>query len=790
MTFPLLAALLPLLVQTLPQAAQAPGDPSRTHHGLRGELEVEVPRLDGAIVVDGMLDEGVWGEAAVLTGFSQYSPQDGIAARDSTEVLVWYSHDAIHFGIRAFAAHARVNVSLPDRDRIQNDDHVQILLDPFNDGRRALVFGVNPLGVQADGVRTEAQTGGGSGLTATREADPVDLSPDFIFESRGRVTDGGYEVEIRIPFQSLRFPNRDEQTWGLQIIRRVQNSGETQTWTPALRGRASFLAQGGRLRGIRGIQGGRVLDLNPVATALAPGTRGAGGWEYESPSPEVGLTATWGITPNLSVSGTANPDFSQVESDAGQLSFDPRRAVFFPEKRPFFLEGSERFQVPNRLIYTRRIVSPDAAVKLAGKAGEWDVGLLSARDARSASPLGAAAWAQIARVQRDVGAESTVGLVYTDRQEGAFSNRVLGADGRLILGERYTLALQGATSGTRRGEDWDRSWLWDASLRRRGRALGFQASVNALDPGFTAANGFISRTDQLQARFSLDHTLFGEEGARVQSWTRGAMVSGNWLREGFFQGERHIEDWKFHASNDLVLQGGWRLGMTLLWERFYFPPYLYSDYALERTVGAVTDTVPFTGTPAIYNYDVVVRLATPRYPRFTGNVTWIGGRDENFDEWAPAWIHIVNAGVEWRPDERIRVEPTYLLQHYIRPDDWSTVSVRNVPRLKLEYQATRAIFLRMVGQYDARYRDALRDDGRTGHPILIRNRSTGIYQRTTEVRRNAVQMDWLFSFQPGPGTVVFVGYGSSLSEPEAFRFREVSRNSDQFFVKLSWLLRM
>jgi len=785
---PFVISVLLLVVQATSIGPQGL-NPVNVYHGFRGETEVVVPRLDGNIRIDGVLDEGPWAQASILTGFSQYSPNDGLPAADSTEVLLWYSDQALYIGIRAFEPHVPVNPRLSDRDRIQNDDHVQILLDTFNDGRRAIVFGVNPLGVQADGVRTEAQSRVSGGLTSTGETDPVDLSPDFIYESRGRITSYGYDVEVRIPFQSLRFPNREEQVWGLNVIRRVQHSGQTQSWTPAMRGRSSFLAQNGTIRGLSGIQGQRVLDIAPTLTAQLDGVpRTPDGWSYGSPSPELGATASWGMTPNLTATATVNPDFSQIEADAGQLSFDPRKAIFVPEKRPFFLEGSERFQVPNRLIHTRSIVSPDAALKLTGKLARWDIGLLTAVDGRSASSFDSRGLAQVVRIQRDLGEESTAGFVYTDRREGEFSNRLIGADARLNFRQIYGLTAQAATSVTDFGEGSEWGSLWDLSLGRSGRELSWDVSVQTMDPGLVAANGFLSRVNTAQVRGAVSHTVYGDPGARVESWTRGFSTSRNWLRQGLFGSERHLEDWKTSFITNAIMAGGWRVGGSFLFERFFFPDYLYETYAVERQSQVGLDTIPFVGVPSITNYDLVLRLTTPRFSHFSGNITYIVGLDENFDEWARGFINIINGGVEWRPNDQIRIEPSYILQHYQRPGDWTTVAFRSTPRLKAEYQATRAIFLRVVGQYQARYRDALRNDSGDNEPILIRN-AQGVYVRAGELRSNDFRLDWLFSFSPSPGTVIFAGYGASLAEPDMFRFRDMDRTNDQFFVKLSYLLR-
>ena len=189
----------------------AADDPPRAagqvSNGRQNQLDVSPPRLDeSALVMDGSLDEPQWKQAAVLTGFSQFMPRDGIAAEDSTEVLVWYSATAIHFGIRAFEPHEAVHAALGDRDKIFSDDRVELLIGTFNDGRQAIVLGVNPLGVQMDGtlVENNQARGGGSG-SSTNSRELPDLNPDFVFQSKGRLTSYGYEIEVRVPFKSLKY---------------------------------------------------------------------------------------------------------------------------------------------------------------------------------------------------------------------------------------------------------------------------------------------------------------------------------------------------------------------------------------------------------------------------------------------------------------------------------------------------------------------------------------------------------------------------------------------------------
>src|SRR6266849_6593471 len=442
----------PMLLLLL--AFQGATDPGPTYSGLARQLDVRVPRIETSARIDGVLDEPVWRQAALLTGFSQYRPVDGRPAADSTQVLVWYSPNAIYFGIRAFESHGRPTMTLANRDQIFGDDNVQILLGTFHDAKQALMFAVNPLGVQGDGSLIEGANVTASGFIggAVVGREQPDLSPDFVYQSRGRLTDWGYQVEVRIPFKSIRYQPRQPQDWKLNIVREVQHSGFEDSWFSARRASATFIGQSGNLVGLTGMHRGLVMDLNPEATGKASGAPRPGGYQYHRGNPQVGGNIRWGVSDNLTLNGTIKPDFSQVESDAGQLAFDPRQALFFAEKRPFFLEGSELLQVPQNLIYTRRIVQPVAAVKLTGTTFGTDIGLLSAVDQKFASATGSDnPIFNILRAQRSLGLGSRVGLVYADRIEGGDYNRVAEVDSRLVFKEIYGLNLQLAGSRTRVG---------------------------------------------------------------------------------------------------------------------------------------------------------------------------------------------------------------------------------------------------------------------------------------------------------------------------------------------------
>lgn len=782
-----------MLLALLLLAGGPPADPNNTYNGRLGGLAVALPRQEASAEVDGRLDEPVWERAALLTGFSQFAPVDGIPAADSTEILVWYSPTAIYFGIRAFEAHGGVHATLPERDRIDADDYVQIFLSTFNDGRQAALFGVNPFGVQQDGVLIETgriATGGFNTATVVRET--PDLKPDYVFDSKGRLVAGGYEIEIRIPFKSLRFQQAATQTWGINILRHVQHDGAEESWFPAHRASATFLGQVGTLEGLTGLRRGVVLDVTPELTARADGSRGASGWGYERGGPELGGTLRWGVSNNLTLSGTAKPDFSQVESDAGQLISDPRQALFFEEKRPFFLEGIEQFDTPNSLIYTRCIVQPVAAAKLTGKSSGTEIAYLAAVDDRAASATGADnPIFNLLRLQRDFGSNSRLGMAYTDRIDGSDYNRVAEIDGRVVWGGIYGAAFQAGASRTRTGGATTSAPIWTARLNRSGRTFGFRYVLGGIAEDFVAGSGFISRPGVVQA--TLDHsvTAYGRPKALLQRFTGDVALYGTWKYREFVHGNGS-QDRKMHFNANAVLRGGWHAGASVLVETFGYDQDLYADYALQvpGPGGVGLDTVPFRGQPRIPNLDYLVSLDSPEFAHFSASAFWLWGRDENFYEWASADIVYGQFSATWRPTDQLRVEGSYLLQWYHRRTDGSRVGIGEIPRLKVEYQIARPLFVRLIGEYHSERQDSLRDDSRTNAPILIRNPATGSYQRAVAREDNSLRLDGLVSYQPVPGTVLFAGYGSLLQEPRAYRFSALRRSSDGFFVKLSYLFRM
>jgi hypothetical protein len=283
-------------------------------------------------------------------------------------------------------------------------------------------------------------------------------------------------------------------------------------------------------------------------------------------------------------------------------------------------------------------------------------------------------------------------------------------------------------------------------------------------------------------------TWFGSEKSAVQSFTSSVLLNGVWQYKDVTLGDPWLEK-KLHFNNNVNFKGGWLLGGSALIESFAFDEAFYRDYRLLQTTPSGPVLLPFTGTPNLHNLDWVLTFNTPQFAKFSANTQTIWGRDENFFEWSSARIVFATYSVDWRPTTQLRVSPQYQLQSYDRRTDGSTVGIGKIPRLKVEYQVSRPVFVRFIGEYTAQRQDALRDDSRTNLPIVIVD-STGSYATSPAFERNRFRVDALFSYQPTPGTVFFAGYSTLMTEPNGLRFSGLKRSTDGFYVKASYLFRM
>jgi hypothetical protein len=759
-------------------------DSSQVYNGRAGRIQVDIPRIDTSLAIDGHLDAPVWRRAALLNGFSDYRPVDGRPASDSTQVLVWYAPDAIYFGIRAFESHGSViRATLANRDNIDADDHVNLILDTYHNHRQAFLFAVNPLGVQEDGVWSDGGTQAAGGQnTGGRFDASIDLNPDYVYQSLGHVTEWGYEVEVRIPFKTLHYQSRTPQNWGFQVDRVVQHSGYEQTWTPVVRASASYLLQSGALNGFHDMHQGLVLDLNPELTQKVDGAPKSPGPGYAYRGTiNPGGTARWGITPNLTAVGTVRPDFSQVEADVGQVTTNQRFALFYPEKRPFFLEALELFDTPNTLIYTRQIVQPDAGYKLIGQIGGTNIAYLGAVDTRDGT-TGDHPIFNILRVRRDVNPTTTLGLVYTDRIEGGQYNRLLSGDARYLWGKLWFSAAQYAQSWTLDQTGYHPGTLWDVTIAdRTGRAYGNHFEIQGFSPGFQAASGFVNRVGYERLVTGNRLSWYGPPGALVEQLTTQFYATPLWnygtitRLHGPFEGS-------FSDTWTANLRGGWTWSVEALNSLQLWNPASYASYRVVQGF----DTVPFVLPHGLHNmWAGQTSLTTPNRSIY-GTVTFTYGTAPIFAEAAPGTEVALQGEVVWHPTRSLRFDGLWTHQTFDRVRDGSRAVTADIPRLKVEYQITPAIFFRYVGQYTAQLEAPLRDP-RTGAPIIV-DSTTAEALGLTPTRN--FRQDVLFSFQPTPGTVVLLGYGATLTEPDAFHFHDLQREEDGLIVKVSYLFRL
>jgi hypothetical protein len=734
----------------------------------KGSPTAEIPRLESEVQIDGKLQEPVWSQATRLTGFWQYQPVDGRPAEEETEVLVWYAPDALYFGIIAHDKNpAAIRATVADRDNIDKDDYVVLDLDTFHDRRRAFFFGINPLGVQADGVRSE-----GAGQVSSLIPGSMDKNPDFTWDSKGRITPRGYEIEIRIPFRSLRYPGSGPQSWGFNATRVVQRTGYTDTWTDVRRANASFLGQEGALGGLHDMRHGVTIEAQPFVTATADGSRndGSGRFTREDVDPDAGVNLRLGFS-SYALDVTANPDFSQVESDEGQVTVNERFALFFPEKRPFFLEGIELFGSPQQLVYTRRIVNPKAGAKLTGKFGRVGAAHLTAVDQTDAAD----AWFNITRLRRDLGRNSIAGVTFTNRDETGAHNRVLAGDFRYVWG-LYFAQFQYGRSWTSDAGGRREAPIWQAEYDRTGRSWGFNYLLNGVGDGFDAQAGFVNR---LRSGVVNGHafnrlTLYGARRALLENLTVFFGPERTWLYDsfGFTPGLEGREQ----LDATFQLRGGWELNGHVQREFVNFQDSSFAGYTVGGAFGPAyrpaEDFSGFTGE---------VKITTPTWRQLGVQLQYGRGRVALFQEGATGTGWQLIGLLDLRPTPTVRIAATTTVVRLARLGG-SEFARSTIPRLKVEYQPKRALFFRAIGEYRSERRTALRDPT-TGDSLFV----SGAPAAAEDF--NGFRLDLLASFEPTPGTVAFLGYGSSLESDSEFNWSRLERVTDGFFVKLAYQVR-
>jgi hypothetical protein len=780
----MLQTLVPLAVAA---SVAGSGPEAKAYDGSAGDLSVPTPAVERArISVDVS-----WQSAALLHSFTQYEPVEGTPASQRTEVLVLVDAEAIYFGIRAFDDDPTgIRATLAERDGFgRSDDFVRLVLDTFDDQRRAYVFTVNPLGVQHDGVWNE---GGSAGRRGGGFGSPIDDNPDFIWESDATISEEGYFAEVKIPFKSLRFPEAEVQAWGLQVIRKVQRTGFESSWAPITQNTANRLTQSGKLTELRSLDPGLFMEFNPVLTGNRFGSydSDAGRFVHGDPDADFGMNFSYGVTSNLTLDATYNPDFSQVEADAGQISVNERFALFFPEKRPFFLEGTEIFGMPKQLVYTRSIANPVGGAKLTGKMGSLNIGYIGAVD-QSFDAGEPNTVVNLMRVRKDVGASSTLGAVYTDRTVGGDDyNRVAGADARLVLARRYTLTFMGAASRTETPDDQGAAAtgrMVSARVERAGRAFSFNAEIEDTDADFDAGSGFFRRVGDTQVQSRVAYNWFGKRGSFVEQIGPSIELEGFWDHDDFWAG-RGMEEakaqlgWRFSFRNNITFWG--QHART----RFSFDPEAYEGLFVEQGVDEYT---PFRPDQSLFAGlgSTTVSLWFNNWERVRGNVRATWSETPVFTRGVavePASAFSGNVSLNLYPTRALQAEVG--LRHTILDRaDGTEYSNATIPRIRAQYQFSRSFFVRGIFEYSNQERASLIDPA-TGRPLASCDDEGCALRDGSDA--HDFHIEGLVTYEPSPGTVFYVGYSREMEDTEAFRFRQVRPTADGLFVKLSYRFRM
>ncbi len=501
---------------TVPETGPEGGAPAA---GVAPRRTASPVRTDRPPTIDGHLDDAVWADATLLTGFVQRRPLDGAPASERTEIRVAYDANNLYFGIYAhYSDRNLIRANRVDRDRIWNDDTVRIYLDPFLDQQRAYVFAVNGYGVQGDalmsgggGGRGRGGGGGGGGGRGGPGGGVGDTSWDALFRSAGELVDDGWTAEVAIPFKSLRYPARganEAHRWGMQIERTIESRNESAVWAPVSRDIPGILRQMGYLSGMTNLSASRNLEFQPTLTAIGAETLADTGGYLRDHTQDAGLNVKYGVTSNLTADFTVNPDFSQIESDRPQILTNQRYPVFYPEQRPFFLAGQEAFQVaaPVTAIHTRTIVDPRYGAKMTGKVGRTLLGVLVANDQAPGNvddpndpAYGHSAQVLIARARVDVRQNSYVGAVVTDREFMSQASRLAGLDGVFQIGENNRLSVTAMTTFHRDVDGIQaHGRLYLIDFQKQGRNLRYGIRRSVVSPNFMTDLGFVRRTDVAQ----------------------------------------------------------------------------------------------------------------------------------------------------------------------------------------------------------------------------------------------------------------------------------------------------
>lgn len=732
-----------------------------------------IPRLSHPPLLEDFLTMKPVGETALqmalVTGFVQRAPHDGAPVSEPTTVYLGYDQKNLYAIFVCFDDPHKVRARLSRREDIYDDDQVEIILDTFHDKRRAYMFQTTPLGVQWDAMWTEQPYDETSGN--------IDTSFDTVWDSHGKLTDKGYVVRIAIPFNSLRFPNTQKQSWGIILYRGITRKGEDAFWPHISMAEDGRLKRAALLEGLHGISPGENIQLIPytmLRSFRALDDRDPLNPHFYQPSlaGQIGMDSKFILRNNFVLDLTANPDFSQVESDDPQITENQRFAVYFPEKRPFFQENADFFRTPIDLFFTRNIQDPSAGIRLTGKAGAYSVGLLSSDDRAPGisvvpdDPMaGSRAYFTIARVKRDILQQSSIGLIYTDREypvDGEF-NRIGGIDSHLKFSPTWTGNFQAVVSSTRNPDgSYQAGPAYKAEFQRNGEHLTYDGIYNDLSRGFISEPGFVNRVDLRENKNVIEY-LFRPQKSLLTAWGPGLLARWAWDHDGL----------RLDTQYEPVFLLQMRAQSYV-----YFFPY---DEVRERLRPSDYPSLPENRD--FHEHSSGIEFSNSYFRSVTVGATYFLG--DGLNVVTPTGIAPILANTNTgsatliiRPIKPLKIENTYLLQRLRDRQTGLAIFNNHIAQSKWNWQFTRTLSLRAIMQYDA----TLANPGLTS------------LQTTKEFNG-----DFLLTYLVHPGTAVYVGYNSDLQnlsrtldvDPGTGLINRTAtgyvNEGRQFFIKISYL---
>jgi hypothetical protein len=663
-----------------------------------------------------------------ISGFVQNQPSDGQPATEKTEVWLGRSSTTLYF---AFVCHdhraAAIRGHLARRENVQNDDNVSVLLDPFQDRRRGVLFTVNPAGVQADAAWTE------NGNT--------DYSYDQVWDSEGRVTRDGWLALLAIPFRSVR-SRRAGSDWGVVLMRNLPRNSEVDYWPRVTPGISGIPSQEGTLHGIESGGGSHNVQVNPYV--LGQNERSLINLDPSNPyfsSRHIEGTAGGEVKAILKdtvvLDGTVNPDFSTVESDQPQFTVNQRYHVYFPELRPFFLENANYFSTPIQLLYTRNIIHPEYGARATGKIGHTNLGLLLIDDREPGQTVARGdpiylrrATFAVGRVSQDLGKGSSVGAIYTDEEFGGGWNRIGGVDFIARATEHWTAFGQMVESSTRGTVDSGTRPAYAAGpasyleFQRNGHAFNFDSQFQDFGTDFQSQVGFIQTSN---IRSNQTHSTY--RWFPVHSFIQSVGLEMN--QQVAFD---HQSNRIYHYSS--------------------FDPFLLlpGKLVIAPIVGQNSDTLgPQNGYPLAQNrnftenFGAIVFRGAP-VPQLNFNLQAQRGGNVNYNPVAggiPSLMNQINVQALFsvQPLRQLTMDNTYLLDRDRSIANGALVYDSQTFRSKINYQFTRSLSARVIVEYDS----------------TLANPAETSLRRTKQVGTEAL-LTWL----PHPGTAIYIGYNDDL----------------------------